>query len=155
MKFETYTRYSWVADEKKVLVVLKRSFLSSLVGEGNSLFIFFKEENLKKKFGKHWFILFFTTNLYSTSRKKTLLTKSLYLTINFFLNTNLDSAPHWEQVCHQRTEPWGEARLSDEPQFEFRQAYDVITPFDVPWRDVQQVGFVVVVDDLGNKINIF
>ena len=49
--FETYTRYSWVADEeqKKVLGILNVSSLSSHVGWGNGLFDFFKGGNLKKK----------------------------------------------------------------------------------------------------------
>ena len=46
---KTYTRYSLIADEmqnKKFLVVLKGSFLSSLVEGGNCLFNFFKIGNL-------------------------------------------------------------------------------------------------------------
>ena len=55
---ETYTRYSWVADKeqkKNMLSVLNGSFLSSLVGEGNSLLSLFERGNLKKQFGKPWY----------------------------------------------------------------------------------------------------
>ena len=51
--FETYTRYSRVADEdqKKFLGVYSASFQSNLVAGGNNFFIFFKEGHLKKSLG--------------------------------------------------------------------------------------------------------
>ena len=49
--FETYSRYSWVAEEEQKKGVLNYS----LVGGGKNLFNFFKGGNLKKKFGKPWF----------------------------------------------------------------------------------------------------
>ena len=51
--FETYTRYSWVANEeqKESLKCFKCSFLSSLVGGSNSFFNFFKGAILKKSLG--------------------------------------------------------------------------------------------------------
>ena len=57
---EIYTRNSWTAYEekkkkKKILGVLNGSFLSSLVGEGNSLLSLFERGNLKKQFGKPWY----------------------------------------------------------------------------------------------------
>ena len=52
--FETYTKYSYVADEaqKSGLSVFKWKFLSSLVGRNNSLFKLFKGGYLKKKYCK-------------------------------------------------------------------------------------------------------
>ena len=47
--FETFTRYSWVKDKKKVVGVLNSNFLSSPVGGGNNLFNFLNRGYLKKK----------------------------------------------------------------------------------------------------------
>jgi hypothetical protein len=46
---------------------------------------------------------------------------------------------HREQVRHHRGEPWCQARLRDEPQFQLGQADHVVALFPVPRRNVEQV----------------
>ena len=50
--FESYTRYSWVADQeqnKNVLGILSDSFLESLIGRGHGLLLLLKGAIWKKK----------------------------------------------------------------------------------------------------------
>ena len=50
IQFETYTSYSGIDDEERVLGGFNGSFLRNLVGRGQSLFNFFKIGLLKKSF---------------------------------------------------------------------------------------------------------
>ena len=61
------------------------------------------------------------------------------------------SGPHGEQICHEGGEAGGEAGLSDEAEFELRQADDVVPVTQGPAGDVHQVGLAVRGEDGGHS----